>query len=281
MAYIGKLPAGRSVVSDSSGKLVSQSNQTIFDVDFTKLSDSTQSLSNGNVTIGGVTYTVQNATNASSIQFVNGSGFAVTAKSVGGASSQWDYNGGSPNNQRTAPVVLLPFSSITSHTGRALSSTNGIRAFLYVTSQSFGSADTVVFLSIDNNGSAGSTMYTTLVVRGWIGTGTPPQCNIGSCYVIAGNVNNNSVGANVTPSNCNVIGVEVDSSLPRVYTTYYGPWTSGWPAFSSLTQQTGVATTATTSVDVQTQLMKAVAMAFAGETDGTGAVVSRLRVDIW
>jgi hypothetical protein len=28
-------------------------------------------------------------------------------------------------------------------------------------------------------------------------------------------------------------------------------------------------------------LMKAVAMAFAGETDGTGVVVSRLRVDIW
>ncbi|NCA24266.1 MAG: hypothetical protein EBS91_06605, partial [Betaproteobacteria bacterium] len=61
-------------------------SETVFDVNFAALSDSTQTLSNGNVVIGGVTYTIQNAANAGTIQFVNGSGFVISGKSVGATS---------------------------------------------------------------------------------------------------------------------------------------------------------------------------------------------------
>ena len=248
-------------------------SETVFDVNFAALSDSTQTLSNGNVVIGGVTYTIQNAANAGTIQFVNGSGFVISGKSVGATSSEWGYAGS--GNQRTAPVVLLPFQSITSKIATVASR---FRAFAYVTSQSFASGDTILNLCVDNIGSAGATMFSVAGSIGWLGV-TPGQRAIASEYVLGGTQNFSNVANNVGVST-NVIGVEVDSALPTVYCVYYGQWAAGWPSLSTMSNQSGYRQISS-STNTITQRAKAIGMAFNGATGGAATTVSRLRVDVW
>lgn len=248
-------------------------SETVFDVNFAALSDSTQTLSNGNVVIGGVTYTIQNAANAGTIQFVNGSGFVISGKNVGATSSEWGFAGF--GNQRTAPVVLLPFQSITSKIATVASR---FRAFAYVTSQSFASGDTILSLCVDNIGSAGATMFSVAGSIGWLGV-TPGQRAIASEYVLGGSQSFANVANNVGVST-NVIGVEVDSALPTVYCVYYGQWAAGWPSLNTMSNQSGYRQISS-STNTITQRAKAIGMAFNGATGGAATTVSRLRVDVW
>jgi hypothetical protein len=272
----------------SSGTLTSSGgSETVFDVNFAALSDSTQTLSNGNVVIGGVTYTIQNATNASSFQFVNGSGFVVTPQNVGGVSCQWNYSGSGV--QRTAPAILLPFASILSATAKPVTISSRVRAFIYITGQSFRSSpeDSGAIVSIDNNGSAGSNMFNAMTIRGYIGgPGPSGTINVGLDYVQGiGSFTANTWATGLTLSNSNVIGVEGNSLLPYACTSYYGAWSSGWPSFSAINAKTFLASSSYTGTnfgnDFTPRTMKAIALAFPGGTGSNPVTIARLRVDVW
>lgn len=269
----------------AGGTLTGGGGETVFDVNFATLSDSTQTLSNGNVVIGGVTYTIQNSTNAASFQFVNGSGFVVAPQNVGGVSCQWNYSGSGV--QRTAPAILLPFSSILSASSKPVTISSRVRAFIYITGQSFRGSpeDSNAVVGIDNNGSAGSNMFTALTIRGYIGgPGPSGTINVGLDYVHQGTQNSNNWATSLTLSNSNVIGVEGNSLLPYACTSYYGAWSSGWPSFSAINARTFLANSSyvgANSTDYTPRTMKAIALAFPGGTGSNPVTIARLRVDVW
>lgn len=268
----------------AGGTLTSSGGETVFDVNFATLSDSTQTLSNGNVVIGGVTYTIQNSTNAASFQFVNGSGFVVAPQNVGGVSCQWNYS--LSGVQRTAPAILLTFASILSATAKPVTISSRVRAFIYITGQSFRSSpeDSNAVVSIDNNGSAGSNMFNAMTIRGNIGTGPSGTINAGLDYVQGGTQNVNNWATGLTLSNSNVIGVEGNSLLPYACTSYYGAWSSGWPSFSAINARTFLANSSYAggnSTDYTPRTMKAIALAFPGGTGSNPVTIARLRVDVW
>jgi hypothetical protein len=173
--------------------------------------------SDGNVTIGGVVWKKANSTNDASAMAYSSSGLVIQPKSTS------DYG-----STRTLPLLWTKLQSIIP----TLELSFGVRVWAYWSADNFNANYDGEVIAVDNDGTSGA-----IFARGR---------NAGGSNGFSDWINNagaNPLGfqnTNVTLDSTNRVQMlEVPSLALPMCKTYYGAWSSGWPAVTSLTPISG------------------------------------------
>lgn len=191
---------------------------TALDLDFT--SESSQTLtSNGNYTIGGLTWTKENSTNDNvAMAVTNGSGLVIQPKNTS------DYNG----TTRTLPLIHTSLAGILPN----IQPTTPVRIWLYVSAENISANYDGVKYGIETvnpNPKSNSTL------SGFHYSASSPYK--GQLYGGAYN-NGTSMSWGVAPTSDNCQCLELIRGIAGMQFLFMsGVWSSGWPSVTALHMQ--------------------------------------------
>lgn len=206
---------------------------TAYDVDFTSVGTTTPQTfsSDGSWTIDGHVWTKSNTTTYETggstglASKINSSG--ITFQPNG---SNADYNG-----SRNIPNLWIPFTSIVP----SFSLNGGVRLWFYISSFAGTANYDNSVVAIDTN----STSHGYVFKRGYGTAGTGIQCFGNNSGTNATGFISSSASILNTTDNVGMIEVTNFSAPYQLISTFKGTYSSGWPAYSSLTfLTTGIAT---------------------------------------
>jgi hypothetical protein len=185
---------------------------TALDFDWTAQGSGTIS-SDGNTTIGGVVWKKSNSANDNTAMAYSASGLVIIPRNTS------DYG-----TSRTLPLLWCKLTNIIP----TLEASYGIRIWAYWSADNVTANYDSSNIALDSDGTTGFALARGRHAGGAAGLGDH-MLNAGSNVLGFQNTNLTLDATN------RVVCLEVPHMGYPVYKGYYGAWSSGWPAFSSLT----------------------------------------------
>ena len=231
----------------------------------------------GNYTIGGLTWTKSNSAYDSAPLAISASGLKFQVS----AGSYYPGQGSSGNGSRTLPTLWTPLSGILP---AGFNLDTSLKIWLYVSADALGAGNGQELLLCDNNASSADAVANSVIgyqaTRGYTGGNTSAWTK-----VVADNNNLSATGANAPTSITlgaanNVLVMTILHLGDFISRASIGAYSAGFPASSSLAWVSSAVPTQNQPTWPTLATAFGIGMGVAGEGgSGTTATYSRIRVD--